>query len=413
LTCILGFVGFATDVGVLLHAKRNLQIAADAAALAGANEIRVSGAGVADIKAAGKAAAAQNGFTDDAVNGTTVNIYPPPVDGPNINKAGYVEAIVTQTQPTIFMRLLKINSIPIAARAVAFNGATTNVGCVRAQDTTGAPTIELQGAFNLDAPGCTVIDNSKDPGALDFTGGSGKNDKGTLSAGYVGVVGTATGKTTDSSPSPVTGIQQTSDPLASQVTAPAPSTWGTCAPPPTGATWGPVKANGIVCYSGTISVGNNVTMNPGVYVFPGTLSFQGNGSLTGTGVTLYIPAGGTLGGGGNGNTTLNLIAPQTTDSKNPGYVSDPNAATYAYNGILIYQDAANTNNISLNGTPIANLTGIIYAPTAELDLSGNTNMTLVADLIVGSLYDKGDATITIKDYTTTFGGPLTTIALVE
>jgi Flp pilus assembly protein TadG len=37
LTCIMGFVGFATDVGVLLHAKRNLQIAADAAALAGAN----------------------------------------------------------------------------------------------------------------------------------------------------------------------------------------------------------------------------------------------------------------------------------------------------------------------------------------------------------------------------------------
>jgi Flp pilus assembly protein TadG len=35
LTCILGFVGLATDVGVLLHAKRNLQIAADAAALAG------------------------------------------------------------------------------------------------------------------------------------------------------------------------------------------------------------------------------------------------------------------------------------------------------------------------------------------------------------------------------------------
>src|ERR1700741_1252457 len=85
LTCILGFVGLATDVGVLLHAKRNLQIAADAAALAGANEINIDST---KIVAAGKAASAQNGFTD-GVNGTTVNIYPPPVDGPNINKAGY------------------------------------------------------------------------------------------------------------------------------------------------------------------------------------------------------------------------------------------------------------------------------------------------------------------------------------
>ena len=61
LTCILGFVGFATDVGVLLHAKRNLQIAADAAAIAGANEINID---PTKIVSAAKAASAQNGFTD-------------------------------------------------------------------------------------------------------------------------------------------------------------------------------------------------------------------------------------------------------------------------------------------------------------------------------------------------------------
>src|SRR6478752_5405869 len=69
LTCILGFVGFATDVGVLLHAKRNLQIAADAAAIAGANEINID---ATQVVAAAKAASAQNGFTN-GVNGTTVS----------------------------------------------------------------------------------------------------------------------------------------------------------------------------------------------------------------------------------------------------------------------------------------------------------------------------------------------------
>ena len=397
---LMSFVGFATDVGMFLHAKRNMQIAADAAAIAGAKEIRVQLAGlpasVANIQAAGKAASAQNGFTD-GVNGTTVNVYPPPVDGPNINKAGYVEAVVTQPQHTFFFGLLGFTSMPVAARAVAFNGAKNDIQCVRANDKNGADTIHLQGSFTVDAPGCTVIDNSNDPNALVFTGGG-----GTLNAGFVGVVGGATGQTGDSSPAPTTGIPQTSDPLASQVTAPLPSTWGTCAAP-VGTNWGPTPPSKIVCYSGNITVGSGVTVNmaAGTYVFTGNLDLGGHGTINGTGVTLYFPPGGSLGGGGNGNTTLNLTAPLPTDT------------TALYPGILIYEDANNTSTVSFNGTPILNMTGIIYAPSAELDLSGNTNMTLAADLIVGSLYDKGNASITLTDPTKTLGGLLTTVALVE
>lgn len=388
--CILGFVALATDVGVLLQAKRHMQIAADAAAVAGAKEIRVQGATAATIKAAAKAASAQNGYADGS-NGVTVAASYPPADGPHTGQAGYAEAIVTQIQPTFFMKLFNITSMPVAARAVAFDGATDNVGCLRAQDTTGADTIHLQGSFSVDAPGCSVIDNSSSAGALTFTGGG-----GSLVAGYVGVVGTATGQTGDSSPAPTTGIPQTSDPLASQISPPT-YTAGSCTAAPSGNTWGPATAGGTVCYSGSISVKNNVTMNAGVYVITGNLDLGGHGSLTGTGVTIYIAPGGSLGGGGNGNTTLNLTAPTSG----------------AYNGILIYEDASNTNTVSLNGTPIANLTGIIYVPSGELDLSGNTNVNLTSDLIVGSLYDKGNASINITDYTKTFGGPLTTIALVE
>ncbi len=54
-----------------------------------------------------------------------------------------------------------------------------------------------------------------------------------------------------------------------------------------------------------------MTMSAGIYVFTGDLEFNGNGSLTGTGgVTLYFAGpNGQLGGPGNGNTTLNLTAP--------------------------------------------------------------------------------------------------------
>src|ERR1700758_5007427 len=166
LTCILGFVVLATDVGVLLHAKRNLQIAADAAALAGANYINIDST---KIVSAGKAASAQNGITDGS-NGATVTVTNGPLYGPNKGKAGYIEAIVTQPQPTFFMRLFSFTSMPVTARAVAFNGANNGSGCLNALNGTAPATIDLQGHAILNAPGCQVIDNSNDPGALQFTG---------------------------------------------------------------------------------------------------------------------------------------------------------------------------------------------------------------------------------------------------
>ena len=388
-TFLLGVVGMATDVGTLLHDRRNLQIAADSAAIAGAVEENINPA-AANVQAAGQRAATQNGITNGS-NGAVVTINTPPASGPHAGAAGYVEAIVTQTEPVFFMKLFSFTSMNVGARAVAFNGAK-NQGCMLALNPTASDTIHLQGSFDVSAPGCAVIDDSNASDALVFTGGG-----GTLTAGSVGVVGGATGATGDSTPAPVTGIAPESDPLAN---LPAPTyNAASCTAPPTGTTWGPATAGGTVCYSGDISVKNAVTMSAGTYVFPGTLDFSGNGSLTGTGVTLYFPGpNGTLGGPGNGNTTLNLTAPTSG----------------TYNGILIYQDPSDTNTGEFNGTPITNLTGIIYMPNAELEISGNTTVNLDTDLIIGSLYDKGNATINMTDYSQTVtNSPLKSVALVE
>lgn len=399
LTCILGFVGFATDVGVLLHDKRNLQIAADAAAIAGAKEIRIS---TAKVKAAAYAASVQNGYTD-GVDGVSVVPSYPAADGPHAGDPAYAEAIVTQTQRTFFTRLFGFTSMPVKARAVAFNGATTDTACLTALNPTAGDTIHLQGSFTVNAPGCSVIDNSNNKtNALDFTGGAGR-----ITSGGIGVVGAINGPASDSTPAPVSGIQQISDPLAGVITPPTYNPASCTAAPSApkkgsnAVTWG-TTAGATTCYSGTIKVTATVTLTPGVYVIPGTLDFSGGGSITGTGVTFYIPPGGTFGNNGAGSTTLNLTAP----------TSGP------YDGVVIYQDAANANQIYLNGTPVVGLTGIIYAPSAQLDVGGNTKagvtQTFITDLVVGSLYDFGNATINIENYTTLVpGSPLTTIALVE
>jgi Flp pilus assembly protein TadG len=409
LTCILGFVGLATDVGVLLHAKRNLQIAADAAALAGANEIRVKGAGVADIKAAGKAASAQNGFTDGDANGTTVNIYPPPVDGPNLGKAGYVEAVVRRPQPTFFIQLVSsFTSMPVSARAVAFDGSTTNTDCFNVTNGSLPDAMKLDGNFTLDAPGCQVIDNSNSLQALDFTGAA-----GTLTAGSVGVVGGVTGHAGDSNPAPVP-VPQSSDPLASQV-APLTAAQRAAAPctaAPSGNNWAPATAGGIVCYSGNISINSPVTLAAGTYVFTGSLGLQGHGSLTGptvaqpdssggtAGVTIYLAApGGNMDMSGAGNSSISLAG-----------------GSVAYPNIVIYEEPLDTNKVNMEGTPITTLAGIIYLPSALLELGGNGNFSqaIQADIIVNTFYEFGSATVTLTKFPSTGPGfQLDTVALVE
>jgi hypothetical protein len=389
LTCILGFVGFATDVGVLLHAKRNLQIAADAAALAGANEINID---QTKIVSAGRAASAQNGFPD-GVNGTTVTPSYPAADGPHAGNPGYVEAIVTQTQPTFFMRLFSFTSVPVSARAVAFNGASNGSGCLTTLNTTAPDAINLQGNFRVDAPGCQVIDNSSSSSALDFTGSAGR-----LTAGSVSVVGGVAGFATDSTPRPVTGVPQVSDPLANAMTPLTAADWGACAAPPSGTSWAP-NANGIICYSSDISISNAVTMSSGTYVFTGSLGLQGHGSLTGNGVTIYLAApNGNMNMGGAGNSSLSLTA---------GSARYPNT--------VIYEESGNTNPVDLQGTPISALSGIVYLPSAMLKLGGNGTLTqnLNVDMVVNKFFDFGNADVTITDYSATHNTPLHTIALVE
>jgi hypothetical protein len=394
LSFILGMVGLATDVGTLLHAKRNLQIAADSAAIAGASELNLSTV-TATVQGAAAAAATSNGITN-GVNGAVVTVNDPPQSGPHTAAAGYVEVIISQPQPTFFMRLFSFNSMTVGARAVAFNGAKSN-NCFLTTATSGADTLHLEGSFNVDAPGCSVMDDSTDPNALFFTGAG-----GTLTAGTVGVAGGAGGHTGDSTPAPVTGVPPVSDPLAS---LPPPPTVP-CAPPPVSGAWDAAGAGGTVCYSGNIKINNAVTMTTGTYVFTGNLDLTGHGSLDGTaGVTLYFAApNGQLGGSGNGNTTINLVAPTSG----------------TYHGILIYQDPNDTNTGEFNGTPIENFTGIVYMPGAMFELSGNTTFggsnttTLTTDIIVGSFYDKGNATVNLTNYSSTVSNsPIKAVALVE
>ncbi len=199
MTILLGFVGFAADIGIMFRNKRNLQIAADAAAVAGAAELNYG-----NWSAAGQAAATQNGVTNGA-GGAVVTINNPPLYGAYAgvaNNVSYVEAIVTQNQPTFFAQLFNLFSINVAARAVATLGPA---GCIYTLATAGTG-LTFSG-MTVSLPTCAIVDNSSTAAAL-------AANSGVVTASQIGAVGGYANGGATVTPTPITGIAPVSDPLA-------------------------------------------------------------------------------------------------------------------------------------------------------------------------------------------------------
>src|ERR1700722_19670100 len=80
MAALIGFLALAVDVGGLFRDKRNLQIAADGAAMAAALDYLYYGS-TTSAQAAGQAAATANGVTN-GTGGAVVTVNGPPLNGP-------------------------------------------------------------------------------------------------------------------------------------------------------------------------------------------------------------------------------------------------------------------------------------------------------------------------------------------
>jgi Flp pilus assembly protein TadG len=387
MTCLLGFVALATDVGIMLREKRLLQIAADSAAVAGATELNYG-----DVSAAAQAAAAQNGFTDGS-NGASITVNGPP-NGPlyglHAGNGGYVEVIASQSQPTFFMGLFGRSAMTVTVRAVATLGVSQ--GCVYTLGTLGTD-IAWNGSGNANISTCSILDDSSSANAL-ILGGSGN-----VTAQSIGVVGgfSNPGSGTLTPNPPTVGIVPVSDPLGFLT---PPANPGSCL----GGTGIPFPVNGSSpqtlqpgCYDGlTLSGSGPVTLVAGLYYIDGPFSFTGSGAVSGTGVTIYLTNNNNASFTTSGPGALNLTAP----------------AGGTYNGILLYQNPGNTASMSLNGSGALNLQGIIYAPGSALTLNGSGGSQLYTAIVTNSLVFNGSGAL--QDYALkNASSPLTAAKLVE
>ncbi|HLY43402.1 MAG TPA: pilus assembly protein TadG-related protein [Terracidiphilus sp.] len=389
---LCGLLALSIDVGLLFRARRNMQIVADAAATAGALDYYYN-ASTTSAGSAAQAAATSNGVTN-GTGGAVVTVNIPPLGGPNMGTAGYVEAIVSEPNPTIFMSMFGFHSITVAARAVAGTPGASQ-GCVYVLDPTASDAMELQGSFDVSVSHCGVVVDSNASDALQFTGSS-----GSLTAGSVSVVGGDGGQTGDSTPTPITGAAPANDPI--NISGPVPP--GGCSTTSTSTSLtGTIPGPGAglaICFSNAVSL-SNVTLGQGIYVFEKGATTSGNINSGAGGATLDIYSGSlTM----NSGTVLNLVAPTAGPT----------------NGIAIMEPSSNSSQITIQkGNATGSLTGIIYAPGAELylqDSGGDSSggITLTTDLIVDKLFDK-TATLTITSYSAVYPSttPLRAVALVE
>jgi Flp pilus assembly protein TadG len=367
LTILLGFAGLATDVGTLFYAKRQLQSAADSAALAGASEAALNNNTL--ITNAAKNDAATNGATD-GTNGVTVTVhhpYTPAVCTGTCNANNYVEVIVQQTQRGGFMSLFTSSPVVVAARAVGY--LKNNPGCFFTLDPAASGSFNMSGGFfiALQAPNCSIYIDSNSSNALT----AGFLDS--ITAKSIGIVGNYnSGFFSFINPHPVTGIVPVSDPLA-YLTPPAN---GVCLPARTNVvvTTAQTLSPGTYCGTGgnpaiKLSGPNGalVTFNPGTYVIngggvaTGGLLIQNTAFVTGTGVTFYFTNSASFNINGFGITL-----------KAPGP-----AAAVGIPGVLFFQDRTNFSPATVGGfISFVDLEGAIYVPNGTLNLTNFITATI-------------------------------------
>src|SRR5258708_6198374 len=153
MTALLGFMALALDVGVLFRARRNMQIGADAAAMAGTTELFYNG--TANVQQKAFAAAKANGV-DQSVSGNTVTVTLPPVSVGGTSCATCVEVQLATPNRTAFMGIITHrNSLNVSAMAVA-GSPTTSQTCVYVMKPNVSNALWIHGAGAIIAPQCAV-----------------------------------------------------------------------------------------------------------------------------------------------------------------------------------------------------------------------------------------------------------------
>jgi len=287
----------------------------------------------------------------------------------------WVVVRVSEEIPQLFSAVLGFPKTTITARATTGTREASAGGCVITLDPTADNSLSISGTAALTS-GCGVFVNSNSSSAINTNGG------GTITTtppAKTQIVGGCNG-CGNISPAAQTGVATMTDPFADL----SPPTIGGCTD-----TANPVNLGshdkrtidpGVYCSGLNAGAQSELTLNPGVYVIKAGVSIGAQATMKGTGVSIYIQSGGVTMTGG---ASVSLTAPTTG----------------SWQGILFYQDRADTTPSNLVGGTGQLMNGVLYFPAAHLTYTGGSNVnatqtTIVADTasMVGNSYIQAAAT---------------------
>lgn len=406
LTILLGVAAIVLDGGLLLDDAGRIQAAADAAALAAADDMFSNWSANSGTDPSGTArtsalsTASANGFSNDGTTSVvTVNI--PPTSGNFANKAGYAEVIIQYNQTRGLSKIFGSGNLSVKGRAVAY-GNPGNIGIlILNKHIQGA--LEIRGNVNVQNGG-QLWSNSDNTSANDSAslGASGSVYLGsgaTLTAGGINVFNSlvadgtvvyqnADGTTNASGRSSTYTTLQT-DPLSS-ITEPTTTgltsrgsvtvTSTTTLQPGAydditiGSTGGWVW-NWRTGYTWSAGTSPTVTMAAGIYYINrnGSITLTA-GSLQGAGVMIVNNSqnDSVFGWSNPAQGTINLSPPTVNaDGTNSGgtWPTGTTAATYA--GISMWVPRSWSDEVHFQSNSNATVSGTWYAAGAEYDIRAN------------------------------------------
>jgi Flp pilus assembly protein TadG len=370
LPVLLGFIGLAADAVMWEISKRNMQGAADQAAIAAVVAYQ-AGAG-ADPATNARAVAKQFGFNHGSDNTTvTVSLVTPPALGYLVDYS----VTITKKQRQYFTSLFV--SAPTAS-ATAEAATSSNGPCILVLSSAANGAFTNSGGSQVTLTSCDLDVNSVSATSTVVSGGGSK-----VSAQNINLVGGSSvsgGATLTASVqlSKNTG-QALSDPYQYR-TAP---TVGSCATNGTsynlnynGGTGQPTSLNpGTYCGSITIGGTKPFTLNPGVYVITdtngygfgsaGAFKVSGGTLCAGGGVTIYVKSTKNAQISFSGGSKVYIVAPD------PATATGLNGET---DGIALWMDKDNPTGatVSFSGGSTQIIGGAIYAKHSNVTYSGGS-----------------------------------------
>jgi Flp pilus assembly protein TadG len=428
MTMLLGFVALAVDVGVLFNAKRRVQIAADAGAIAAALEASY---GSGSATTAAQTAAGNNGITDTT---NQVAVHNPPASGYH-QSTGFYEVIVNQPNSTAFLNMFVPGQFYVGGRAVA--GTIPSPACIYLLDPTVSGALSLQGAGTLTAKNCGIDVNSNSQQAVCLTGGA-----ATVDTPYVRFRATSIttqGNCNHSLATAVyTGNTYLNDPLGIQgPTVPTSCAGGVTYSQSTitSANIGNLPSSGVVCLSSQVTISGTVTLPASAYVFTNGVEISTGAVVTSNGT--FIITGGSLKQQGTSCTgsknvggflqdsgsILNLNAPTTGTYKGialmePSGVSSPLEVQFGSNSGTYSASSTCSGTSACTGGggnyACGALCGLIYAPSATVYLHDNGGSATATGVISDTLnICSSDLSIYSYNNVTGSASPLNSVSLVE